>query len=79
MPVGARFSIPFHTGLEAHGASCVMGTGSVSGWGGGVKRPGVALNTHPQSSRRVFFMGRDTPPLCLNAMLWIDLYLFFFS
>jgi hypothetical protein len=31
------------TGSEAHPASCTIGTGSFSG----VKRPGVALTTHP--------------------------------
>jgi hypothetical protein len=31
IPVGARFSAPVQTGLEAHPASCTMGTGSFLG------------------------------------------------
>jgi len=42
--VGARFSAPVQTGLEAHPASCTMGTGSFPGVRGG---RGVTLTPHP--------------------------------
>jgi hypothetical protein len=43
IPVGARFSAPIQTGLEAHPASDAMGTGSFPG----ESSRGVALTTHP--------------------------------
>ena len=46
IPVGARFSAHVQTGPGAHPASYSMSTGSFPG----VKRPGVALTTHPLSS-----------------------------
>ena len=43
-PGGARFSAPVQTGLEAHPASCTMGTGFFPG----VRCcPGVTLTPHP--------------------------------
>jgi hypothetical protein len=43
-PVGARFSAPVQTGLEAHSASCTMGTRSFLG----VRcSRGVTLTPHP--------------------------------
>ena len=41
---GPRFSAPVQTGLEAHLASCTMGTGSFPGVRCG---PGVTLAPHP--------------------------------
>jgi hypothetical protein len=49
IPVGARFSAPVQTGPGAYPASYTMGTGSFPG----VKRPGVALNTHPHLAPRL--------------------------
>jgi len=43
-PVGASFSAPVQTGLEAHPASCTMGTGSFPGVRCG---RGVTLTPHP--------------------------------
>ena len=43
IPVWARFSAPVQNGPGAHPASYTMGTESFPG----VKRPGVALTTHP--------------------------------
>jgi hypothetical protein len=47
IPVGARFSAPVQTGLGAHQASCIMGTGSFPG---GKVRPGRAADHSPPSS-----------------------------
>jgi hypothetical protein len=46
IPVGARFSASFQTGIEAHPASCTMGTGSFPG----VKRPGRGVDHSSRSS-----------------------------
>jgi len=48
IPVGARFSEPIQTVPGAHPASYKMGTGSFPG----VKRPRVALTTHPRIEPR---------------------------
>jgi hypothetical protein len=40
---GVRFSVPFQTYPGSHPASYTVGTGTFPG----VKRPGVALTTHP--------------------------------
>ena len=48
--VGARFSVPVHTGPGAHPASYTMGTGSLS-WG--VKRPWCGANHSPPCSAEV--------------------------
>ena len=45
---GARFSAPVQTGLVTHPASYTIGTRSFPG----VKRPGVALSTHPPRSAK---------------------------
>ena len=42
--MGARFSAPVQTGLEAHQVSCTMGTGSFQGVKSG---RGVTLTPHP--------------------------------
>ena len=44
-----RFFVPVQTGSEAHPASYIVGTGSFPG----VKRRGVALNTHPHLAPRL--------------------------
>ena len=48
--VGARFSVPFQTGPEAHPAFCAMGTGSFPG---GKVRPGRDSDPSSPSSAEV--------------------------
>jgi len=64
--VGARFSANVQTGPGAHAASYTMGTGSFPG----VKRPGVALTTHPHLAPRLRkeYSYTFTPPLGLGDM-----------
>ena len=62
---GARFSDTIQISPGAHPASNIMGTGSLS-WGGGVKRPGVALTTHPPTSAEV----KERVELYLYSPLW---------
>ena len=49
IPVGARFSAPFHTGPGAHPTSYTMGTGSFP-W---VRRPGSGFDHPPLSFAKV--------------------------
>ena len=49
IPVGARFSVPFQIGPEAHPASCTMGTGSFQG----VKWLGRGADHPPPPSAKV--------------------------
>jgi hypothetical protein len=49
IPVEARFSAPVQTGLGAHPAFYIMGTGLFPG----VKRPGRGVNNLPPSSTEV--------------------------
>jgi hypothetical protein len=59
----ARFSAPVQTCPGAHPVSCTMGTGSFPG----VKRPGVALTTHPHLAPRL--KSRTIPLLPLWAFV----------
>ena len=55
IPVGARFSVPVHTGIEAYPAFCAIGTG----FSPGVKRPGRGASLGFQ------WVGTISPPtLC---------------
>jgi hypothetical protein len=49
IPVGARLFVHVQTGLGAHPASCIMGTGSFPG----VKRPGRGADHPPPPSAEV--------------------------
>ena len=49
IPVGARFSAPLQTGLEAHLTSYIIGTGSFTG----VKRPGRGVGYPSHLSSRL--------------------------
>jgi hypothetical protein len=63
--VEARFSAPVRTGPEAHLASCVIGTGSLSReW----SSRGVTLTTHPQLAPRLEkeWSHASTLPLLLH-------------
>ena len=66
-PVGARFSAPFHTGLEVHSASYTTGTGSFLG----IKRPGRGvdhpLHLAPTLKKKKSYIS--TPPLGLRGLL----------
>ena len=72
-PVEARFSAPVHTGPVGHPASCTVGIGSFPG----VKRPGVALTTHPHLAPRLRTESSytSTPPLGLRGLFCRELYL----
>ena len=49
IPVGPRFSAPFHTGPRAHPASYTMGTGSFPG----VRRLGRGIDYPPHLAPRL--------------------------
>jgi hypothetical protein len=49
----ARFSASAQTGPGAQPASYTMGTGSVPGGGGGVKRPGRGVDSTPHLEPRL--------------------------
>ena len=71
IPVGTRFSAPFHTHPGAHPTSFTNNTRSLPG----VKRPGRGVNhpPHPTLTKKQFSYT-STLPVCLDGKSWGDLY-----